>query len=412
MPAALPAGIRREKAKGGGKEYARRRTELVEAYQQKKAAPDAPWETSCGYPLLTWTDGAEVKQTAIPSDAPGQTVQLTTLTEPELPALLRRKLVEGGCAGVIVNTVKKAQKIAQLLRESLPDKEVQLFHAQFLMPDRAARENQLMARIGKGSAPECRNDLIVVGTQVMEQSLDIDLDVLVTELCPMDLLLQRMPDGCVLKGSRKYLQDEHTPVHSPAAQDLALRATGYSPQNPLYVVAIGAITNVASALLISPEIKENIVVVWLGGHALDFGNSNEFNMAQDVAAARVVFGCGVPLVQLPCMGVVDKFYLSEAELRYWIDGKNALCSYLTETVVEAAERYAKGRVWSRVIWDVTAVAWLLNDSNRFMSSRLIASPIPEYDHHYGFDPNRHFIRYVFEIHRDALFEDLFAKLVK
>ena len=171
---------------------ARRRTELVEAYQQKKAAPDAPWETSCGYPLLIWTNGAEVKQTAIPSDAPGQTVQLTTLTEPELPALLRRKLAEGGCAGVIVNTVKKAQKIAQLLRESLPDKEVQLFHAQFLMPDRAARENQLMARIGKGSAPECRNDLIVVGTQVMEQSLDIDLDVLVTELCPMDLLLQRI----------------------------------------------------------------------------------------------------------------------------------------------------------------------------------------------------------------------------
>lgn len=109
-----------------------------------------------------------------------------------LPARRRTELVEGGCAGVIVNTVKKAQKIAQLLRESLPDKEVQLFHAQFLMPDRAARENQLMARIGKGSAPECRNDLIVVGTQVMEQSLDIDLDVLVTELCPMDLLLQRI----------------------------------------------------------------------------------------------------------------------------------------------------------------------------------------------------------------------------
>ena len=115
---------------------ARRRAELIEAYQQKRRpGPDAPWKTSCGYPLLTWTDGAEVKQTAIPPDAPGKTVQLTTLTEPELPALLRRKLAEGGCAGVIVNTVKKAQKIAQLLRESLPDKEVQLFHAQFLMPD-------------------------------------------------------------------------------------------------------------------------------------------------------------------------------------------------------------------------------------------------------------------------------------
>ena len=69
---------------------------------------------------------------------------------------------------------------------------MQLFHAQFLMPDRAAREEQLMERIGKDSVPESRNDLIVVGTQVMEQSLDLDLDVLITELCPMDLLLQRI----------------------------------------------------------------------------------------------------------------------------------------------------------------------------------------------------------------------------
>lgn len=172
---------------------ARRRAELIEAYQQKhRPDPDAPWRFSCGYPLLTWTDGAEVKQTVIPLDTPGQTVQLTPLTEAELPGLLRRKLAEGGCAGVIVNTVKKAQKIARLLRESLPDKEVQLFHAQFLMPDRAAREEQLMERIGKDSVPESRNDLIVVGTQVMEQSLDLDLDVLITELCPMDLLLQRI----------------------------------------------------------------------------------------------------------------------------------------------------------------------------------------------------------------------------
>ena len=171
---------------------ARRRAELIEAYQKKKAAPDAPWKTSCGYPLLTWTDGAEVKQTTIPLDAPGRAVQVVPLTEPELPKWLCRKLAEGGCAGVIVNTVKKAQKIAQLLREGLPEKEVQLFHAQFLMPDRAAREKRLMERIGKKSVPESRNGLIVVGTQVMEQSLDIDLDVLVTELCPMDLLLQRI----------------------------------------------------------------------------------------------------------------------------------------------------------------------------------------------------------------------------
>lgn len=101
-------------------------------------------------------------------------------------------------ANFVIGTVDQlllaalAQKHVMLRHLGLAGKVVQLFHAQFLMPDRAARENQLMARIGKGSEPERRNDLIVVGTQVMEQSLDIDLDVLVTELCPMDLLLQRI----------------------------------------------------------------------------------------------------------------------------------------------------------------------------------------------------------------------------
>ena len=85
---------------------------------------------------------------------------------------------------MIVNTVKKAQAIAARLRAELPEFEVVVFHAQFLMPDRAAKEEALMKRIGKHSTPEQRDKLIVVGTQVLEQSLDIDLDLLVTELCP------------------------------------------------------------------------------------------------------------------------------------------------------------------------------------------------------------------------------------
>ena len=175
---------------------ARRRAELVEAYQQNQqkrtSAPDAPWKTSCGYPLLTWTDGEEVRQTTIPLDTPSRTVQTVPLTEDGLPGFLREKMQAGGCAGVIVNTVKKAQAVARMLREALPEKEVQVFHAQFLMPDRAAREQELMERIGKHSTPVRRDGLIVVGTQVLEQSLDIDFDVMVTELCPMDLLLQRI----------------------------------------------------------------------------------------------------------------------------------------------------------------------------------------------------------------------------
>ena len=180
-----------------------RRTELIEAYQQeRRPSPDALWKTSCGYPLLTWTDGQEVRQTAIPLDTPSRKVQTVALTGDMLPGFLREKMQTGGCAGVIVNTVRKAQEVAQQLQEALPDKEVQVFHAQFLMLDRAAREQELMRRVGKHSTSAERDGLIIVGTQVLEQSLDLDFDVMVTELCPMDLLLQRIgrlqrhPDRC------------------------------------------------------------------------------------------------------------------------------------------------------------------------------------------------------------------------
>lgn len=106
----------------------------------------------------------------------------------------------------------------------------------------------------------------------------------------------------VYKGAREYLKDEKTPAVSPAAEHLCKIAMNYSPEKPLYVVGIAAITNIASALLMKPEIKENIVVVWLGGHAWHFNDVYEFNMKQDIAAARVVMGSGVPFVQLPCEG--------------------------------------------------------------------------------------------------------------
>lgn len=216
--------------------------------------------------------------------------------------------------------------------------------------------------------------------------------------------------GSVYRGSETYLPDEKTPVISAAARFMAEISDGYSPERPLYIVAIGAVTNVASALLLNPAMKENVVVVWLGGHALHYPHTAEFNMAQDVDAARVVFGCGAPLVQLPCLGVVDRFATSKYELEHWLSGKNAVCDYLLKNTVDEADSYAKDRPWTRVIWDVTAVAWLLNDGGLFLSSALIPSPIPEYNNTYSTDTGRHLIRCVTEVHRDALFEDLFRKL--
>lgn len=213
------------------------------------------------------------------------------------------------------------------------------------------------------------------------------------------------------RGSEHYLPDEHTPVSSPAAHDLAERAMSYSPQRPLYVVAIGAITNVASAILLRPEIADRMVIVWLGGHALEWHDNLEFNIKQDVAAARVVFDAGAPLVILPCMGVVSGFTTTGPELSHWLLGHGPLCDYLVHQTCDEASRYAAGRVWSRVIWDVTAIGWLLNDHEQFMLDKLIPTPIPEYDHHYAQDPRRPLCRYVYFIKRDALLGDLFSHLI-
>lgn len=214
------------------------------------------------------------------------------------------------------------------------------------------------------------------------------------------------------RGAASYLPDEETPVRSAAAKDLAQRAMAYSPENPLYVVALGAITNVASALLMNPEISDRVVIVFLGGHSLDWPQNQEFNLGQDVAAGRIVYGCGAPLVMLPCLGVVSTFTTTGPELDHWLRGRNPLCDYLVKNTVDEVKSYAEGKVWSRVLWDVTAVGWLLNDDHRFLHSRLIPTPVPEYDHHWGSAPLNPLCRYVYHVNRDALLGDLFAKLIE
>lgn len=171
----------------------KRRTELIEAYRGNiDDQPEQPWKGNQGYPLLTWTDGEDVKQEILPIDAEEKIVHIQNITEEKISDLLNEKLKNGGCAGIIVNTVRKAQKLAEALKSEMPEKEILVVHAQFLMPERATKEDMLMRRIGRDSTSDTRDGFIVIGTQVLEQSLDIDFDFMITELCPMDLLLQRI----------------------------------------------------------------------------------------------------------------------------------------------------------------------------------------------------------------------------
>lgn len=214
------------------------------------------------------------------------------------------------------------------------------------------------------------------------------------------------------RGSTRYLPDAETPVQSEAATYLVKEAKRHSPENPLYIVAIGAITNVASAILLDRETMEkNTVLIWLGGHRLDWNDTKEFNLRQDIPAAQIVFDSAIPLVQLPCFGVVSEFRTTEGELRAWLEGKNPIADYLCKNTIREAESYAKGTAWSRCIWDVTAVAWLLNDNNRYLSTRVIPAPRPELNGVYSFpESGRKKMVYVYSVNRDNLFTDLFRKL--
>ena len=134
-------------------------------------------------------------------------------------------------------------------------------------------------------------------------------------------------------------------------------------------------------------------------------------MMQDFAAARVVMSSGAPFVQLPCVGVVSEFYTTRYELEHWLKGKNPLADYLAQNTVAAAESYASGKPWSRVIWDVCAVAWLVNDGNRFMESRTVPTRLPSDEGQYTAEEG-YPMEYVYRIKRDALMTDLFEKILK
>jgi len=162
---------------------------------------------------------------------------------------------------------------------------------------------------------------------------------------------------------------------------------------------------VASAILIDPSIIDKIVVVWLGGNSLESPHQKEFNLMQDVPAARVVLNSGVPLVIMPCQPVVARFHTTIPEMEKYLKGKSPVADYLLKTTID----YSGGNdYWSKVIWDVTAVAWLVNPS--WMPTNIVHSPILTDQVTYSTDMSRHFIRMATSVNRDAIFRDLFVKI--
>lgn len=109
----------------------------------------------------------------------------------EIIRLIVEASAQGKCVCWIRNTVYDALKGHEALKGLISPERLLLFHAQFVMGDRLDIEKKVSDIFGKKSGEKVRSGMVLVATQVVEQSLDLDFDVLVSDLAPMDLLIQR-----------------------------------------------------------------------------------------------------------------------------------------------------------------------------------------------------------------------------
>jgi inosine-uridine nucleoside N-ribohydrolase len=211
--------------------------------------------------------------------------------------------------------------------------------------------------------------------------------------------------GMVYKGSPTYLISKNAPVYSPAAEDLVAQAK-IERDGPLYVLTIGCITNIASALLMAPKIVERIVVVWLGGHPWYWPHTREFNLQQDVPAAQVVFDSGVPMVQIPCKNVSEHLRTTLPEMASFVKGRGAIGDYLYQIFEGYHDNHY---AYSKVIWDISSVAYVVNSA--WVPTELRPSPVLRDDITWGpEDASRHPIRVATDVNRDAVFGDIFRRI--
>ncbi len=212
-------------------------------------------------------------------------------------------------------------------------------------------------------------------------------------------------DDLAYRGSTSYLKDRDKPEKSEAVRDLIERALR-EEEDLLYVAGIGAMTNIASAILIEPRIIDRIVVI-CGGHPLHWRSACTYNLSQDIAASRLIFDCGVPLVHLTSFGVVSHMKTSVHEIEEYVQGRGAIGDYLCEIFRDFHSRYCPEAL---TLWiaDLADIAWLVN--SKWIPSEITHSPILTDQMTWSHDWRRHLMRETKLLWRDPVFRDLYTKL--
>ena len=207
----------------------------------------------------------------------------------------------------------------------------------------------------------------------------------------------------IFKGAEDYICNNYDECNDAVNKivEIALK------NDKTYIMAIGAITNVALAINKEPKILEKIEVIWLGGHSLLQDNNLEFNFKQDVDAVRIVFESKVKLTIVPCKNVASNLRTSIYELNHYLKDKSELCNYLIDRFYNDGYHGIQER---RVIWDISVIAYMINKS--WFISKEISCPNINDDTSYELITDNHKITMINYIDVNKVYADLFKKLVE
>ncbi len=215
-----------------------RRKALLEAFQ--RGGEIEALSPAADYPCLTWIGaGASGARSVNCSENSARRLRIDWIPAgrtgaEELAAEAVQKTADGGCLAIICNTVDRAQSIFETIQRQLPGRAdddlpmVDLLHSRFLFNDRQQRETRTLKRFGKPAAGIHRpGRAVLVATQIVEQSLDLDFDFMITDLAPADLILQR--SGRLHRHQREGRPGGDQPVLQIVAPVLEAPAPRFDP---------------------------------------------------------------------------------------------------------------------------------------------------------------------------------------
>ncbi len=227
----------------------------------------------------------------------------------------------------------------------------------------------------------------------------------------------RVCDACaitppVYRGAPRYAAHHGDIVWSEGAE--AIVDLAKSGDTPLYIAAMGCVTNIAAALWRAPEIADRIVVIWTSAYPSHAPHSvrPSLNLVQDIPSSRAMFDTGVPLVYLPGYHVGAQLKISLPEMERFVAPRGPIGALLHDLYTHNplhdmfALTDTARRTW--VIWDIICIAWLLNPD--WVPTFLTTSPVLTDDLHWRKDESRHLIREAHDIQRDEIFLDFYDSL--